>query len=471
MRNLKINKRIASFVVALGFTLCPMKSLADFISYNSSGAKVYGDIPATLYFTTGNNDDDYAYVSFKDKIGYVTNKDVNYYDFCSNNEFTEINTNMYINNNQAYLYQEPKFDNEKVLSLLPNNSKVYVIAQNKSGWSVILTEDYQTGFVYSKYLYDPNKEVNVIPMHQEVEGIHVAKITGNNVNIRNGASTKNDIIGFADKTDKFKILNQVGDWYLIDYLGQNGYVYKDYVLDTHVPEDEFTVQKMVYLNTDSTLYRDTNGTYLSTLPKYQNAFVLDEVNGYYKVNVDGVTGYINKRNTKNLTKRCVVVDLSRQTLKVFKNGEEVYRARIISGRESMQTSIGCFKVGHKMTNYQLTPSNFVKYWIQFNGNIGIHDASWQNSKNFTEVGQAAYNSFTKGNGKTYPAKHGSHGCTNMMEIDASRVYDLVRVNDNVLVIGPNDLVRDNIISKLSDIDLGNINDIDRPKVKKLTYYL
>ena len=469
IKNLSINKRIASVVVAVGFSLCA-KASADIISYNQSGAKLSNGMDATLYFTTGTGDNDMAYISFGEGgVGYVYNKDIQYYDFCSNNDYMEVSGDMLVNKNDAYLYQEPIFDNQKIVGSLDKNSIVHVLAKNQDGWYAVINDKYQTGFIYESYLerIDERKD-NLI------ETIRMAKITGNNVNVRSGPSTKDSIIGFCDVTDCFKVIDYSNDWYMIDYLGKTGYVSKKYVKEINVDSKELKIKKQVYLKRDSSFY-NLDGTYMITLPKYQNAFVLEEVGDYYKVKVDGIVGYIEKNNTKNLSSRCVVIDLSRQILRVFENNNEIMRAHIITGGETMQTNIGCFKIGHRVPNYQLTPTAFVKYWMQFDGNIGIHDASWQSDKNYADVASNAYSNFSKGKGKTYPSSHGSHGCNNMKEMDASFVYHTIKVGDNVLVIGPNDLIKNNIISKNNELMIMKAfienNDYSKEKVKKLTYSL
>lgn len=46
-------------------------------------------------------------------------------------------------------------------------------------------------------------------------------ITGNDVRLRDGASTNSNILGYANKGDKFKIGYRLGDWYSI-YWGEHG---------------------------------------------------------------------------------------------------------------------------------------------------------------------------------------------------------------------------------------------------------
>ena len=315
---------------------------------------------------------------------------------------------------------------------------------------------------------------NTTSQEDYIETVRMAKITGNNVNIRSNPSTRSDIIGFADVTDYFEIIDEVDDWYQIKYLNTTAYVTKRYARETYIEKENLNFRSIVYLTCESTFYRDLSFNQYTTLPQYQNAFVISETSGYYKVMVDGVVGYIRKSDTRSLSNTCVIIDLSRQMLRVYKNTKEVGRYHIISGRESMQTRLGCFRIGHKLTDYQLTPDNFVHYWIQYDGNIGIHDASWQKDSNYTYVTNHAYSRFGRGNGRCYPDKYGSHGCDNMRESDAREVYNLVHKNDNVLVIGPNNLIRLRLISDIiNEYFLANseyyfdYDEIDIPKIKKL----
>ncbi len=310
---------------------------------------------------------------------------------------------------------------------------------------------------------------------QQNDMVLVAKVTGNNVNVRLGASMKADIIGFADVTDRFEIVGCEGDWYKIVYLNQYAYINKKYVREESVPNATMQAKKIGYLVQPTNFYNgaDKYASIITTLPAYQNVTVIGEEGYFYHVMVDGVIGYVVKADFKELTKTCVIIDLPRQILRVYQNNREVARFHIITGKKETQTDIGCFKIGHRLTDYQLTPTNFVRYWLQYNGDEGIHDASWQKDKYYTDNSGVAYTNFMKGYGRTYPNRHGSHGCDNMREVDARVVYDLVRKGDNVLVVGPNDLVKLHLVSQIIEEYLREYHishaplEIETVKIKKL----
>ena len=453
MKNFKLNKKkLLSLLVAGGISLCSFGE-ADIISYNNDVTLVNGQ-PAKLYFTTTVNDMEYGYVTYNNTVGYVNLSDVNMENIIPNAYFIEDQRTLMVNIDEATLYSTPSF-NGNGISFLRRNDSVNILATTIDGWYAVYANG-TCGFMHKDCFVEKKNEDTII----------VAKLTKNNVNVRSSATTKEDnIIGFSDITDYFTILGKENNWYIVDYLGQTGYIREDFIKEIEINKEDLEISRMAYLTSDTYFYKELNNDYDIILPMYQNVGIIKEEGSYYKVMVDGIVGYVSKSNVKKLSRTCVVIDLARQILRVYKNGDEVFRAHIISGRESLPTGIGCFKVGHKVKGYQLTVDNYVDYWIEYDGNRGIHDASWQKNKYYGEVANHAYDNFASGHGKTYPYKHGSHGCSNMMYDDVRTVYNLVSVGDNVLVIGPNNLIRNKLISK---IEFNNyLFESEEVKVKKL----
>ena len=451
-------KKLISLFLSFGISLSS-SSLAEVISYNQKGYLKNGK-QINVYFTTGNSDTDYAYVSYDNLIGFIPKRDINFNSLSANSDFHEETDKYIVINDNINVYLEPN-TSSIVQTILKKGDIVNAVAKSNNGWFIITKDDMITGFI---------EEYNITKKDKE---ILVAKITGNNVNVRLSPSTsnKNNIIGFADITDLFQILGKKGDWYIIDYLGQTGYIHGKYVREMFIKEKDFKVKKIAYLKNDTAFYKDTNRYFLSYLPKYQNVFILGEENGLYRIMVDGCFGYIEKNTVNDLTNTFALVDLARQLVRVYENNREIYRAHMINGRMEMSTEVGCFKIGHRIRGYQLTPENYVEFWLQYNHNIGFHDASWQDHQNYIKVAEKAYELFAKGKATIYPFKYGSHGCNNLEYYDAANLFDILRVGNNVLVIGPNYLVNDHVLSdryllyQLADYLLED--EIDSIKVKKL----
>ena len=110
----------------------------------------------------------------------------------------------------------------------------------------------------------------------------------------------------------------------------------------------------------------------------------------------------------------VEVDLSNQKLYLYEDEILKVESNIVSGNmRNHSTPAGTFTFKYKARNQTLRGPNgdgtyyasFVKYWIPFNGGIGMHDASWRGSFG--------------GNIYKY---NGSHGCINMPTSKAKEVY-------------------------------------------------
>lgn len=109
----------------------------------------------------------------------------------------------------------------------------------------------------------------------------------------------------------------------------------------------------------------------------------------------------------------VEIDLSNQHLYVYQDGEIVLESDFVSGNVSNgnTTPPGVFGLTYKTTDAVLRGENYetpVKYWMPFNGNIGMHDATWRRAFG----------------GEIY-LTNGSHGCINLPFNKAKEIYGYV----------------------------------------------
>lgn len=109
----------------------------------------------------------------------------------------------------------------------------------------------------------------------------------------------------------------------------------------------------------------------------------------------------------------VEIDLSNQHLYVYQDGEIVLESDFVSGNVSNgnTTPPGVFGLTYKTMDAILRGDDYetpVKYWMPFNGNIGMHDATWRGS-----FGGDIY------------LTNGSHGCINLPLSKAKEIYGYV----------------------------------------------
>ena len=121
------------------------------------------------------------------------------------------------------------------------------------------------------------------------------------------------------------------------------------------------------------------------------------------------------------------VEISKQKQHMFfyKNGKLVLESDVVTGRPSgHDTPGGIYYVSQKQRNRTLRGFNddgsryraFVRYWMRFNGSIGLHDAPWQSSFG----------------GRRYQYA-GSHGCVNLPSKVAKELYEVIDMYTPVIV--------------------------------------
>lgn len=114
----------------------------------------------------------------------------------------------------------------------------------------------------------------------------------------------------------------------------------------------------------------------------------------------------------------IEVNLTAQHLFVYKDGERILESDFVSGKNDATTA-GTYGITYCERYATLVGENYsspVSYWMPFNRNIGLHDASWRN-----DFGGDIYK------------EHGSHGCVNLPIQIAKQIYSVAYQGMPVLV--------------------------------------
>ena len=117
----------------------------------------------------------------------------------------------------------------------------------------------------------------------------------------------------------------------------------------------------------------------------------------------------------------VEINLTAQHLFFYKDGKLIVDCDFVSGNVSKNyaTPVGTYPIQYKENDATLTGEDYatpVKYWMPFNGNIGMHDASWR-----AQFGKDIY------------LRKGSHGCINMPPAAAKKVFEDIKRGVAVVV--------------------------------------
>ncbi len=124
-------------------------------------------------------------------------------------------------------------------------------------------------------------------------------------------------------------------------------------------------------------------------------------------------GYARGTAGEDIGSSYVEIDLGEQHLYLYIDGEILLESDLVSGNLSRGygTPAGVFGLTYKERDATLTGETYashVDYWMPFNGNIGMHDASWRG-----EFGGDIY------------MNSGSHGCINLPPQVAAQIYEHV----------------------------------------------
>ena len=116
----------------------------------------------------------------------------------------------------------------------------------------------------------------------------------------------------------------------------------------------------------------------------------------------------------------VEIDLTSQHVWVYKDGKVVAESDCVSGNVSKNngTHVGIYGITYKERNATLRGASYeshVSYWMPFNGNEGMHDATWRSS-----FGGDIY------------LTSGSHGCVNLPAGNAEKIFELVEKGEALI---------------------------------------
>lgn len=116
----------------------------------------------------------------------------------------------------------------------------------------------------------------------------------------------------------------------------------------------------------------------------------------------------------------VEIDLSKQHLWFYKNGLLIAQGNVVTGdvKDGYETPEGIYSLKYRIRNAVLKGENYrsnVSYWMPFNNDIGIHDATWRS-----------------GFGGNIYLTRGSHGCINAPYKLAETLFNNITVGTPII---------------------------------------
>lgn len=248
---------------------------------------------------------------------------------------------------------------------------------------------------------------------------------------------KNDTAKYVDFVQKDDIIvdykYEDDDWYKVFYNDKIGYVSASRVLEKKENYFPYDFVKTVYMKKDSKIYNDINlENEIDELSKLEFCEVYYENDDIYMIKTNDKVGYISKENTELLEGTFVVVDISDQEAKLYKDNKVILTTPVVTGRPSSPSDTGLFAIYDISHNRYLVGPNYRTYvdvMMKYNKGEGLHDAEYHTNDDGFKHGWRSKEEF---GGETY-LHNGSHGCVNMPHDAVLEIYDNVQKGDKVLV--------------------------------------
>ncbi len=151
----------------------------------------------------------------------------------------------------------------------------------------------------------------------------------------------------------------------------------------------------------------------------ERAAIMEEIQNGVQVTRDfNYSMTANSHGEHDYGNSYVEINLTAQHLFLYKDGTLVMESDLVSGdlEKGNATPTGVYGITYMQRDAIINVDSFVSYWMPFNRNVGMHDASWKST-----FGASIYK------------RDGSHGCINLPYDSAKTIYENVSPNFPVIV--------------------------------------
>lgn len=340
------------------------------------------------------------------------------------------------------------------------SNKIYGYGCSK-GWYEIASGEYKGNYICSNYTTKTttsqsttttttNNNQNTTTNNTITENskttindsniIHTIKTS----NLRSQPTTNSKVISTI-KTNKNLIIRETKittnsgcsseKWYKVTYENKTGYICSANV-DSYATTDGYINTCDQSLTNNQVVIKriDSDGTSKISIKKSANSNsenitsvsagdkfnLISETNYYYKIDVNGTTGYISKNRALKISQNetFVDVDLSEHKLTLYINGKCSIKTSVVTGISDqgdgeVETRKGAYSIKDKVSNKYFKDSNvYSNYWMPFDNGIGLHDAdNWRSSYGYKA----------------------SHGCVNIPLTATKKIFENVSIGTKVIV--------------------------------------
>lgn len=367
----------------------------------------------------------------------IKDTDINY-EFYGNNEIREIvNSNSWfwitdlLSKKDTRMEMVSLFNYEKLKRVVENNE----LFQGETNNAKLTYSEENKQFIIEPHVCSVTlsteqitdkikKEINLKRDTIDLtEFILCPEILSDNENLINAKNNANDLLrveltyNFGDRKDK-EIVNGelIKNWIMFENneLTFNKELMREYIITLSDKYDTYGKPRTFKTTSGDTktLSRSSYG-WLIHRANSVDKLIQDITNGENKIIEPAYSYTAINRNQDDLGNSYVEIDINKQMVYVYEKGELKVSTPTVTGNinKGHATPLGIDPLTYKTTDAVLRGPGYaapVKYWMPFNGGVGLHDANWR--ANF--------------GGDIYK-NNGSHGCINLPPNVAREVYDLV----------------------------------------------
>ena len=266
---------------------------------------------------------------------------------------------------------------------------------------------------------------------EETGGYVQPTITSDNKKLNKAVKKLNkyakSAINYTVGNDNFVLdVNTFGDWF---YLGKNQSVkineekVSEYVTSLASKYNTCYASKRLKTSYNNRMVTISNSHYGWKIDfETEKNQIINQITSGEKITRDlNYSMTANSHGANDYGDSYVEINLTAQHLFLYRNGLLVMETDFVSGNTSKDcgTPAGAFGITYTEKDAVLRGDDYetpVEYWMPFNGNIGMHDATWRQKF-----------------GGTIYKTGGSHGCVNLPKDAAQQIFSVVSTNYPVLV--------------------------------------
>lgn len=441
IKNLKINKKLMSLVLAGSLLLTQVPAFADMhikgdmvTTKDTVNMRLDNSKESDRLGKLGNGvtvkrilstDDGWDLVVKDNQLAFVMHEFVNDGDETLYGENVEYRAEL-VCTSDVKMRLGPGEEYDKVGSV-KQGTIIKTVAQ--IGDWYIVNNNGKLGFCKVEYFKVPTEEDYYTDGNYHYIGntqdlfIHSVRCIDSTVNVRSDPDSKSDKLGYLvhDQQVEYTGIKE-GEFYQVIYQNQIAYVHEDYVVEDVMLNNNYAnILGTVYCTGDINLRADPsmNDNVIGTIEKNCVMEVIADCGDFYMIKTSDYVGYVSKSVVKNTDRKFVYVDISHQEVRLYQDNKVIFYSPICTGTNGNPTDEGVFTMRGVYQNATLKGPGYethVDVFMKYNGGEGLHDLKM---KYYGIPGQNH--------------DSGSHGCDRMPHDNAIKLSTMVEKGVQVIV--------------------------------------